>query len=178
MSKPFIKQFNSILVLVLVLVLVLTSTAVLALKTDKQEDFILEGDNFKNLPAVNNGDTQIKYWGNVAIEQGTLKIKSNEAIIYNSSQGISKVVLTGKQVTLEQFIDAQYGKINVTADRIDFMIKDDMLLMSGNVSIKSKIQGEMSGEKITMNLKTKEISGVKSENTRVRLIIKPKNSTP
>ena len=169
MSKPFIKQFTN----TIVLLLIFFSTSALALKSDKQADFILEGDNFKNLPAVKNGETQIKYWGNVSIEQGTLKIKSSDAVIFNGKGGISKVVLTGKQVTMQQFIDTQYGKIDVKADRIDFMIKDDLLLMTGNVVIKSKIQGEMSGEKITMNLKTKEISGVKSENTRVRLIIKP-----
>ncbi len=48
--------------------------------------------------------------------------------------------------------------------------------MTGNVSIKSKIQGEMTGEKITMNLKTKEIVGAKSGDKRVRLVIKQNKS--
>jgi lipopolysaccharide transport protein LptA len=150
------------------------SLNVCALESDKQVDFVLEGDNFKNLPAVKNGLTKIKYWGNVTAEQGTLKIKADSAVIYNGDKGITKILLTGKQVKMEQFIDVEFGKIDVKADTIDFRAQDDMLYMTGNVVIKSKVQGEMSGEKISMNIKTKEIKGVKSENKRVKLIIKPK----
>ncbi len=146
-----------------------------SLDSDKNADFVLEGDNFKNLPAVNNGVSKIKYWGNVAIEQGTLKINADDAVIYNGKEGISKVVLTGKPVKLQQIVDAEFGKLDVKADKIDFMVIDDLLLLTGQVAIKSKIQGEMRGEKITMNLKTKEIKGIKSENKRVKLIIKPKS---
>jgi lipopolysaccharide transport protein LptA len=154
--------------------LMIVSLNVMALDSDKQADFILEGDNLKNLPAVNDGVTQIKFWGNVSIEQGTLKIKSSDALVFNDNQGIIKVVLTGAPVRMEQMIDAKFGKIDVKANRIDYLIKEDMLLMQGSVTINSKIQGEMSGEKITMNLKTKEIRGVKDENKRVKLVIKPK----
>ena len=76
---------------------------------------------------------------------------------------------------MEQIIDAEFGKIDVKAKKIDFMVQDDLLLLTGDVVINSKIQGEMSGEKITMNLKTKEIKGMKSENKRVKLIIKPRS---
>ena len=155
--------------------LLIMSLNAMALDSDKQADFVLEGDNFKNLPAINDGVTQIKYWGNVSIEQGTLKIKSSDAMIYSGNEGIVKVILTGAPVKMEQMIDAKFGKIDVKADKIDYLIKDEMLLMQGDVTINSKIQGEMSGEKITMNLKTKEIRGVKDENKRVKLIIKPKS---
>ena len=158
-----------------IFLLVFTVFSVEALDSDKLADFILEGDNFKNLPEVVGGMTKIRYWGNVSIQQGTIKIKSDEAIIFNSDNGIEKVILTGHPVEMEQVIDSDFGKIDVKAYKIDFMIKEDLLLMTGNVIIRSKIQGEMSGEKITMNLKTKEIKGVKSENKRVKLIIKPKS---
>ena len=151
------------------------SQAVYALDSDKNAEFVLDGDNFINLPEVISGITKIKFWGNVSIQQGTLKIKSEEAVVFSGKDGVSKVVLTGAPVTMEQIIDAEFGKINVKANKIDFMLEKDLLLMSGDVVIKSKIQGEMRGEKITMNLKTKEIKGVKSENKRVKLIIKPRS---
>jgi lipopolysaccharide export system protein LptA len=150
------------------------SLNVFALETDKQADFVLDGDNFKNLPAVKDGLTKIKFWGNVVAEQGTLKIKADSAVVYSGDNGISKVLLTGKQVNMEQFIDVEFGKIDVKADTIDFRVNEDILYMSGSVVIESKVQGVMSGDKISMNLKTKEIKGVKTENKRVRLIIKPK----
>jgi len=145
-----------------------------ALKSDKEADFELLADNFINVPAVKNGLTQNKFWGHVFIQQGTLKIHADEAIVFKAQEEIDKVILTGTPVQMEQFIDAEYGKVNVTAKKIDFIMKDDLLLLSGDVVITSKIQGEMHGEKISMNLKTKVIKGVKSENndTRVRLIIK------
>jgi lipopolysaccharide export system protein LptA len=157
----------------LFIALLTISFVVNALESDKKADFILESDHFKNLPKVNNGITKMKSWGNVFIEQGTLKIHADEATIYNDKKGISKVVLTGTPVKMEQFIDAEYGKINVTANTIIFLVLEDKLLMSKNVVIKSKVQGEMTGEKISMNLKTKEIEGSKSDNKRVRLVIKP-----
>ncbi len=146
--------------------------SVLALESDKKADFLLEGDNFKNLPMVDDGLTQIKYWGNISIRQGTLKINSDEAVIYNNNDGVSKVHLTGNPVTMELFIDVEFGKINVVADDIDYQVSEDFLIMTGDVMVKSKIQGEMRGEKITMHLKTKEIKGEKSDNQRVKLIIK------
>ncbi len=167
MLKPYINRPNSLLLLVLV------SNTILALGTDKQADFILDGDNFKNLPVVIEGETQMKFWGNVSIEQGTLKINADDAMVYNDKEGVSKVVLSGNPVHMKQFIDVEYGEINVKANKIDYRIKSDLLYMTGDVVIKSKVQGEMHGEKITMNLKTKEISGEKSENQRVRLILKP-----
>jgi len=161
--------------LMLALLLVFQIYTVMSLESDKTADFVLEGDNFKNLPEVNAGVTKIKYWGNVSIEQGSLKIKSDDAVVYNGENGIVKVILTGRPVKMEQIIDAEFGKINIKARKLDFMVQDDLLLLTGDVVIKSKIQGEMSGEKITMNLKTKEIKGVKSENKRVKLIIKPRS---
>ncbi|MBL4660507.1 MAG: hypothetical protein JKY19_09125 [Alcanivoracaceae bacterium] len=175
MLKQSIKRKNKLAhKLILVLLLVFHVHTVMSLESDKMADFVLEGDNFKNLPEVSAGMTKIKYWGNVSIEQGSLKIMSNDAIIYNGDNGIVKVILTGRPVKMEQIIDAEFGKIDVKARKIDFMVQDELLLLTGDVVIKSKIQGEMSGEKITMNLKTKEIKGVKSENKRVKLIIKPR----
>ncbi|VAW39127.1 hypothetical protein MNBD_GAMMA01-1244 [hydrothermal vent metagenome] len=153
--------------------LILISTSTLATDVDQQADFILEGDNCNNLPEVINGVTKVRCWDNVSIAQGSLKIKADDAVIFNSKKGITKVVLTGNPVTMEKFIDAEFGKIDVSAKKIDFMVQDDLLFMTGDVLIKSKIQGEMSGEKISMNLKTKEIKGEKSNNERVRLVIKP-----
>ena len=184
MLKPYIHQLrkikrNKVSKLIypskLLLMMLLVSVNAPALESDKDAEFVLLGDNFKNLPEVIKGETKIKYWGNVEIQQGTLKIKSDDAVIINGKEGVSSVVLTGKPVKMEQFIDVEFGKINVVANNIDFKVQEDLLFMTGDVVIKSKIQGEMSGEKITMNLKTKEISGVKSENKRVKLVIKPKS---
>lgn len=181
MSKPYInlkptKIVSSIAMKFLALSL-LTSFQVLALDSDKTADFILQGDNFVNLPEVKGGVSKIKYWDNITIEQGTLKIKADEAIIYNDKDGISKVELTGTPVDMEQFIDSEFGKLEVQAQKVDFLINKDLLIMTKDVHIKSKIQGEMTGEKITMNLKSKEIKGEKAENKRVKLILKPKSKS-
>ncbi len=175
MLKQAIKQKIKSSNYLVIITLMTFSTGILALDSDKEAEFSLEGDNFKNSPAIEGGLTQIKYWGNVSINQGTLKINSDDAIVFNDSEGVSKVLLTGKPVTMEQIVDVEFGKIDIVANEIDYRVAEDMLYMSGSVLIKSKIQGEMSGEKITMNLKTKEIKGEKSDNQRVKLIIKPKS---
>ena len=54
------------------LALLLCTAHGFALDADKDEDFLLEGDNFKNLPEVVKGETKIKYWGHVVIGQGSI----------------------------------------------------------------------------------------------------------
>ena len=141
-----------------------------ALDSDKKEDFILDADN--NSAILKSGENQQKFWGNVVIQQGSLKISSDSAIVTQGESGIDKIALTGNPVKMEQFIDQEYGKLNVQANQIDYLVSQDLLEMTGNVQIKSKVQGELTGEKISMNTKTKEIKGAKSGNQRVRLIIK------
>ena len=179
--NPFLNQLtkqksqNNMLKSLLITLLFTTSFVANAL-TDEEQDFVLLGDNFKNLPKVVSGQTKIKYWGNVSIEQGSLKIKADDAIIFNDKDGITRVVLTGKPVTMEKIIDQEFGKIKVKANKITFNVRDDKLLMTGKVVINSKLQGEMSGENISMNLKTKEIKGNNvNGDERVKLIIKPKS---
>ncbi len=169
MLKPFINPLNKTPFFLLLFMVINVG----ALESDKKADFQLDADNFLNLPQVENGVARVKFWDNVSIQQGTLKVHADEAIVYNGKQGIQKVMLTGNPIQMEQFIDESYGKINIKAQKIDFMMKDDMLLMSGDVVISSKIQGQMHGEKISMNLKTKEIKGMKTKdsNNRVRLVI-------
>ena len=150
--------------------LLLLPIQVLALESDKKQDFILDADN--NSAILKSGANQQKFWGNVVIQQGTLKIHSDTATVTQGKTGIEKIVLTGSPVKMEQFIDKEYGQINVKANQIIYKVGQDLLEMTGDVLIKSKIQGEMSGEKITMNTKTKEIKGAKSGDQRVRLIIK------
>jgi len=169
MLKPFISPLNKTPFFLLFFM----ASNVCALESDKEADFELDADNLVNLPQLNNGVARVKFWDNVTIQQGTLKIKADEAVVYSGSDGMEKVLLKGSPIEMEQFIDASYGKINIKAKQIDFMMKDKMLLMSGNVIISSKIQGQMYGEKISMNLKTKEIKGMKSKDSdnRVRLVI-------
>lgn len=171
--NPEIKKINKSIFTLLLLM----SFNSMALESDKQADFNLLADDFKNLPEVKSGLTQVKFWGNVSIEQGTLIITADEAIVFNGNEGVFKVILTGNPVQLEQFIDVEFGKIDVKAQTINYMVKDEMLLMTGDVVINSKVQGEMSGEKITMNLKTNEIKGSKSGNKRVKLVIKPRQQS-
>lgn len=165
MLKLSTKVQNKLLIL-----LVLISQVSWALKSDKEQDFILDADN--NSAVLKSGQNLQKFWGNVVIQQGSLKINADSAMVENNKNGIQKIILTGAPVKMEQMIDSEYGKIDVRAKNIDYKVADDLLIMTGNVSIKSKIQGEMTGEKITMNLKTKEIVGAKSGDKRVRLVIK------
>ena len=160
----------SIKILISGIILQLFAIQALALESDKKADFVLDADN--NSAILKSGENQQRFWGNVVIQQGTLKINADSALVTQGKNGIDSILLKGKPVKMEQVIDAEYGKINVRANQIDYKVTNDLLEMTGDVLIKSKIQGEMSGEKITMNTKTKEIKGAKSNNQRVRLVIK------
>ena len=60
MLKQFINHTNKTISLIIFCGIVLFySTTVWSLESDKNADFVLEGDNFKNLPGAVNGVSKI-----------------------------------------------------------------------------------------------------------------------
>ncbi len=100
-----LKLSTKILSKLLILLLICQNS--MALNSDKEQDFILDADN--NSAILKSGQNQQKFWGNVVIQQGTMKINADSAIVKNNKNGIQNIVLTGKPVKMEQIIDAEYG---------------------------------------------------------------------
>jgi len=86
-----------------------------------------------------------------------------------------RAVFSGKQATMEQQLD-DGSMMNARADKIDYDIKAEVIVLTGNYEVKSS-QGINSGQKMTYNTRTGEMNSG-GDGGRVRTVIPPKNKTP
>lgn len=121
------------------------------------------------------GDGVITFSNNVVITQGTLKINAAQADVHIKDGEAVRAVFTGKQATMEQQMD-DGSMMNARADKIDYDIKAEVIVLTGNYEVKSA-QGINSGQKMTYNTRTGEMNSG-GDGGRVRTVIPPKNKTP
>ncbi len=84
--------------------------------------------------------------GNVEINQGTLEIRADTAEVQKKNDEIHRIIFTGSQATLKQQLDDSTWT-NARADRIDYRISDNLVVLTGNYEV-SSIQGTTTGQKI------------------------------
>lgn len=108
----------------------------------------------------------------VVITQGTLKINADKADIHMKDGEAVRAVFSGRQATMEQQLD-DGSKMTARADKIDYDIKAEVIVLTGNYEVKSA-QGTNSGQKMTYNTRTGEMNSG-GDGGRVRTVIPPKN---
>jgi len=151
--------------------LVLSDTA-RAKTADRGQPMIISSDS-TNCNVTANGHCHHR--GNVEINQGTLEIRADSAQIQKRNDEIHRIIFTGRQATLKQQLDDSTWT-NARADRIDYKLNDNMVILTGNYEV-SSIQGTTTGHRMIYNVLTGEIrSG--GDGTRVRTVITPKNPRP
>ena len=122
------------------------------------------------------GDGVITLSRNVIITQGTLEIRANQADIHMKGGEAVRAVFTGKQATMKQELD-NGSKMNAQADKIDYDIKGEIIVLTGNYKVVSA-QGTNTGQKMTYNTRTGEMNSGGDGSGRVRTVIPPKNKAP
>lgn len=94
--------------------------------------------------------------GNVHIDQGSIKARSDTAVIYQADGNVSRAVLNGAPATIEQKLDSgemMHGR----AKQIDYDAAKSIALMTGDAVIEQP-QGEMRGEHITYEITTGKVT--------------------
>jgi len=112
--------------------------------------------------------------GGVIITQGTLEIRSDQAVITSVDGDPVRVVLTGSPVTLKQELDD--GKqMDAVAKKVDYDLKTEIVVFTGAVNIRQP-SGSIAGERVVYNMKTGQVQGGgQGANDRVKIRIIPKN---
>ncbi len=135
---------------VLMVLCVLANTS-WALDSDRTAKIIIQGPGCK----IKFGLKQTECLNGLTIEQGSLLIKSTYGLIKHQDKGIGSVLMKGEQVHMEQLMEGG-DKMIIKANEIDYKKAEEIVYLSGNVSITSSI-GVTTGEQLEFNLKTQEI---------------------
>ncbi len=142
----------------------------LAKSSDRNQPMNLESNS--NDCNLTDDAGKCTFTGNVVITQGTLVIHAANADLFRKNGDIERVVLTGKQATLEQEMD-DGSKMNAWADNMDYNVNSEVIVLTGNYKVESP-RGTNSGQKMTYNTRTGNMQSG-GDGTRVRTVIQPKN---
>lgn len=151
--------------------LLVPTFAASAKSTDRNQDMTIDA-GAQSGTLIGDGKTTLSQ--GVVITQGTLDLRSSDAEIYMKDGEAVRAVFTGKQAKLKQQLD-DGSWMDASADRIDYDIKGEVLVMTGNYHVKSA-RGTNAGQKMTYNTRTGEMNSG-GDGTRVRTVIPPKNKT-
>ena len=112
--------------------------------------------------------------GGVHITQGTLDITSQTARLTMSGGEVVRAVFSGGPVAMRQEMD-DGTPMTARADNIDYNLKTEIVVFTGNVSIEQP-RGSMSGGRVVYNLRTGGVESGGEGSGRVKMRILPRNS--
>lgn len=112
--------------------------------------------------------------GGVTITQGTLNIQSSSAEITQRGGEPVRAVLRGGPVKLTQQLD-DGTPMSASASNVDYDLRSEVVVFSGNVSI-SQPRGNLSGQKVTYNMKSGQVTSGGAGAGRVKMRILPKTA--
>ena len=117
---------------------------------------------------------QCELTGKVKIIQGSLNIDAAKATIFRAGGDISRALLSGSPVVLNQQMD-DGTPMTARASNVDYNLKTDVVVFTGDVQLQQP-RGTMSGQRVVYNLKTGSIDSGGQGNGRVKMRILPKNA--
>jgi len=168
-------------ILILFTLLLLPTTS-FALSSDRNQPIKIKADS-----VVLNEKTGISvYKGNVVFSQGSLILKGNRIVIYQTrnktKSSIHKIVVTGKPAVFQQQQDNVKQLVKAKAGKMEFITKNERVYLSQNASV-SQGDNLLKGEQIEYNTRTSTVTAKKGadNNNRVHAVIepnKPKSDIP
>ena len=161
----------------------------LALSKDREQELRINAQYQKTqLGDTSSGSAGFSVLrGNVRIVQGSLKANGDEATLHDRSaksglassdtQGVKRIVLTGKPAHLEQLLDGG-GKVLADANSIDYDTETGIAELTGNVIVVQQGRSEFRGPHMTYNTNTGAMEGGAQGQGEVQLIFQPKAKSP
>ena len=109
----------------------------------------LQGGNQQRRPGitVRTGDGRI--------DQGSLLIRAERGEFEQKEGEVSRVVLDGSPVHLEQDIDQQ-GRLKADAKRIEYLLSEQKVVMTGGVRIE-RPRGLLTGARVIYHLDSDDV---------------------
>jgi len=111
--------------------------------------------------------------GDVTLGQGTLRVRADRADIQQAGGSPTRAQFSGS-VSLQQELD-DGDRIDATADTIDYDLRSEIIVFTGNVVIRQQ-RGTLTGQRVVYHLKTGQVESGGDNGGRVRMRILPKDA--
>lgn len=170
MYMPFMRQNKTMRTarfIMLVTICFMTSNSLMALETDRQQPIDIDAGAV-DLDA-NTGFTLLT--GDVAIDQGSLSIRSDEAEVYLQDSKPSRILLRGVPARWKQQLESGLW-MEAEGKTIDYDVNSSTIVITGDAFVDHP-QGTINGDKLTYNLTAESFTGQSAENGRIKMRLNP-----
>lgn len=157
----------------LLFLMLLAVPTVTALEGDRQQQLVIEADEL-------DGDEQAQITrlnGNVLLQQGTLDIRADTAVLYGPVKSLERVVVEGNPAILDQELEDRDGRLHAEADRVDYDLVARRLELTGNAVV-DQGNRHLTGDRIVYDLAADRVIGEgrgEPDGDRVRIRIDPED---
>jgi lipopolysaccharide export system protein LptA len=152
----------------------LSSSSVYALESDVEQPITVEADSMD----IDDGSGTSVYRGNVELHQGTLTLKADKlTVIQGRGKGKSdRVVAEGSPAILRQLPDGKTEYIEGRAQRMEYSVDSELLLLIGKASLRQG-KDNFASDRIAYDRSKAMIKAGKSAkgNQRVKVTISSKS---
>ena len=169
------KMFNKLFFILSFCTIVLVSQQSLALPEDSKLPINIQSDRASQ-KTLEDGE-RTEYTGNVLMTQGSLKIAGDRVIVLSKDRKVISIVALGKPAHFEQQSDPNKAPIKANANKLDYRLKQDTVILTDNASIE-KNGTTVSGKRIEYNIAAEQVKATsgKEESSRVKMILIPEGS--
>ncbi|MFQ3199872.1 MAG: lipopolysaccharide export system protein LptA [Zhongshania sp.] len=153
--------------------LISVSQSSLSLPDDRKQAINLSSDR-----AVYEKNQGI-YIGNVNMSQGSLKIRADKLTIVESDRKVEKVIAEGTPAYFEQQPRADEGVVIATAQRIEYSLHEEEILLQKNASITHQ-GSKISGDRVLYSGRKQMVvadGGSDNKENRVKMTLQPQGVT-
>lgn len=153
--------------------MLLAVPAVTALEGDRQQQLVIEADQL-------DGDEQAQITrlnGDVRLQQGTLDIRADTAVLYGPVKSLERVVVEGDPAELDQELEDRDGRLHAEGDRVDYDLVNRRLELTGNAVV-DQGNRRLTGNRILYDLAADRVIGEgrgEPDGDRVRIRIDPED---
>lgn len=132
-----------------------SSSMVMALDTDRQQPLKIVADT----AVIDEKDGTATYTGNVVLTQGTLRIAADSLRIKTDAGKVDVVKAVGDPALFSQVPEANQAEVIAKAQKIDYMVRKQKLLLKRKASI---VQGEniFRGEEIVYEIQSQRLQAL------------------
>lgn len=119
------------------------------------------------------------YIGNVNMSQGSLKIRADKLTIVESDRKVEKVIAEGTPAYFEQQPRADEGVVIATAQRIEYSLQEEEILLQRNASITHQ-GSKISGDRVVYSGRKQMVvadGGSNDKENRVKMTLQPQAVT-
>jgi lipopolysaccharide export system protein LptA len=144
-----------------------------ALEGDRRKQLVIEADQLE-------GDEQAQITrleGDVRLQQGTLDIRADSAVLYGPVKSLKRVVVEGNPAKLDQELEDRDGRLHAEANRVDYDLVARRLELTGNAVV-DQGNRRLTGDRILYDLAADRVIGEgrgEPDGERVRIRIDPED---